>query len=245
MHIVLIIPARFESSRLPGKPLSMISGESMIRRTYNQCKEGFPEKDIYVATDDPRIKTHCEEVGIKVIMTSTDPLTGTDRIAEAVKDLAADYIINVQGDEPLCNPEDIRVLHREATKFPDKILNGYSAITNEIDYRSRSIPKVVFRPDGRLLYMSRSAVPGSKDDRFRIAYRQVCIYGFPSERLKDFAAKTVKGQLEAEEDIEILRFLEMGQEVHMLKMSDESIAVDFPEDIVRVERAIKNRKDVK
>jgi 3-deoxy-manno-octulosonate cytidylyltransferase (CMP-KDO synthetase) len=229
---------------LPGKPLTPIAGKSLIRRTYDQCARGFPAERIYVATDDDRIRRHCEEAGIRVVMTSDECLTGTDRVAEAARALGADYVINVQGDEPLCDPADIRLLALAAADRPDRILNGYCPITEEDRFRSPGVPKVVFRPDGRLLYMSRSAIPGSKSGEFDFGYRQVCIYGFPNSQLQTFAEQPAKSPLEATEDIEILRFLELGQEVHMLEMSPNSIAVDYPDDVQRVEAVLKKMPDV-
>ena len=239
MQPVLIIPARFESSRLPGKPLTMISGKTMIRRTYERCAQAVSPTSIYVATDDPRIADHCTGHGIQTVMTSPDCLTGTDRVAEAASKLGADYVVNVQGDEPIINPADIELLWNTALQHPDDVLNGYTKITAESDFRSRGIPKVVLRADGRLLYMSRGAVPNNKQDRFDFAFRQVCIYGFPNHLLQKFAGQAAKGAFEAIEDIEILRFLEMGEEVRMIPMSDASIAVDYPEDVDKVEAAIR------
>lgn len=241
LRTVLIIPARYESSRLPGKPLTPISGVPMIERTYKQCVRGFPREDIYVATDDERIADFCAEKDMQCLMTSKECLTGTDRVAEAAEMLQPDYVINVQGDEPIFNPDDIRAFLDAVRHHPREVLNGYTPIHREENYRSRGVPKVVFRPDGRLLYMSRSPIPGNKSDRFERAFRQVCIYGFPFELLRAFASQKTKGRLEAIEDIEILRFLEMGHEVRMIELSDVSVAVDYPEDVQKVE-AVLSRK---
>jgi 3-deoxy-manno-octulosonate cytidylyltransferase (CMP-KDO synthetase) len=162
MNYYVIIPARFASSRLPGKPLVDIGGKSMIQRTYEQCLKAAPAEKIYVATDDERIAAHCRDRGINVVMTSPDCLTGTDRVAEAAKVLEADYYINVQGDEPVIPPDDIRAVIRAAEKGTDEIIAGYTEILDEKDYFSPAIPKMVLSEAGYLMYMSRAPIPGNK-----------------------------------------------------------------------------------
>ena len=128
---VLVIPARFASTRLPGKPLAIINGISMIARVYNICCSVVDSKLVYVATDDVRIMEHCAINGINCIMTSDKCLTGTDRIAEVAKIISADYYINIQGDEPLFNPEDIKLLLKYAVENKGDIINGYCRIDDE------------------------------------------------------------------------------------------------------------------
>jgi len=239
MDYIVVIPARYQSSRFPGKPLTVINGKSMLQRTYEQCIKAVDKSLVYVATEDQRIVDHCNSLGIQVLLTSDNCLTGTDRIAEVANLVKADYYINVQGDEPLFNPDDITKIISRLDTHPGEILNGYCAITDERQYRSKSVPKVVFRPDGRLLYMSRSPVPGNKGLDFVKGWRQVCVYAFPFDALKSFAAATHKTTLEAEEDIEILRFLELNYEVRMIELSSESIAVDNPEDLTEVLAKLK------
>lgn len=241
MKFITIIPARYQSSRLPGKPLVDLCGTPMIIRTYQRCLKAVPANKIYVATDDERIQSVCVQCGIQVIMTSKDCLTGTDRVAEAASKVDADIYINVQGDEPLFNPNDLMHLIEFADKYPDQIVNGYCAISDEVLFRSGSIPKVVMRPDGRLLYMSRAPIPTNKNFDFVKSWRQVCAYAFPAKAIQAFAIRKKKSPLEEIEDIEILRFLELGFEVRMIEMSDASIAVDTPEDVIKVEKAIQAR----
>lgn len=234
MRFIVVIPARYRSSRLPGKPLIDIAGETLLRRTYLQCLKALPPELVYVATDDERIRAHCEATGMRVVMTSPDCPTGTDRVAEVARNIPADLYINVQGDEPLFNPDDIGAILKAADRHPRTILNGYAPIEEEALFRSPTIPKVVLRPDGRLLYMSRGAIPTTKSFSFVRAWRQICIYAFPPDALQAFAASGGKTPLEQLEDIEILRFLELGYEVNMVPMSAHSIAVDTPEDVQRV-----------
>lgn len=237
----VIIPARYQSTRLPGKPLVLLEGVPMVVRTWRRCLEACPAERLYVATDDERIREVCEAHGIQVLMTAADCLTGTDRVAECAEQLDADVLINVQGDEPVLNPADLQDIIEATERFPGEVLNGYCDIDDEVLFRNSSIPKVVIRPDGRLLYMSRSPIPGTKQEGFVRGSRQVCLYAFPRAALRAFAACTSKTPLEVVEDIEILRFLELGWEVRMLRMSSDSIAVDNPEDVSRAEQAIRER----
>lgn len=238
---IIVIPARYESSRLPGKPLIELLGISMLRRTFDRCLQALPKEQVYVATDDQRIKVHCDQVGMPVVMTSQDCLTGTDRVAEVAQQIEADIYINVQGDEPVINPDDISAVYEAAVAHPGEIINGMCAITDEDLFRNPSIPKVVARPDGRLLYMSRASVPTSKALEFVTAQRQICIYSYTRQALNHFSQHGRKTPMEAIEDIEILRFLELGYEVRMVPLSDDSVAVDTIEDIPRAEAAIHAR----
>lgn len=239
---VIIIPARYESSRFPGKPLVEINGRSMIERVWQRCCMAVDSEIVFVATDDQRIVEHCQSKGIQTIMTPNTCLTGTDRIFEASKKIDATTYINVQGDEPLLDPQDIIDVIGQAKLKPNDIVNAMCEIDLESDFRSSTVPKVVARPDGRLLYMSRAAIPTTKNFEFKFAYKQVCIYAFPKSSLSAFASVGTKTPLEKLEDIEILRFLEIGYEVHMIKVSSTSIAVDVPEDVARVQRVLDGNK---
>lgn len=239
---LIVIPARFESSRLPGKPLIDLMGKSMILRTYEKCIEVVPKEKVIVATDDLRIYEHCLNHSIAVLMTSKSCLTGTDRVAEVAQVIDSEYYINVQGDEPLFNSNDILKVLESIKSNNGKIINGYCSINSMEEFFSTSIPKVVFRPDGRLLYMSRSPIPGNKNADFVKGNRQVCVYAFPKGSLENFSKQKIKTALEKEEDIEILRFLEMGYEVFMIELSDDSIAVDNPGDVEKVLNRLRNEK---
>lgn len=238
MKFVIIIPARYRSSRFPGKPLAQINGQSLVTRVWDRCVQALSAQDVYVATDDDQIASHCDQHGIRVLMTSTDCLTGTDRVYEASLQVDADVYINVQGDEPMIMPSDIHAVMDAARATPGAVVNAMCPITLEGDFYSPYVPKVVSRPDGRLLYMSRAAIPGTKSHGFVTANKQVCIYGFTKQALGAFYASGRKTPLEQIEDIEILRFLELGFEVKMIPVSGASLAVDVPEDILRVERAL-------
>lgn len=238
MEVVIVIPARYRSSRFEGKPLVPLLGRPMIARVWDRCIGALPPGKIYVATDDDRIAEACQAQGIQVVMTGEDCLTGTDRVYQAAQQIQADLYINVQGDEPLLDPADITAVIDAAAKRPGRVLNAMCPIAEESDFRSTTVPKVVARPDGRLMYMSRAPIPTDKEHSFRGAMKQVCIYAFPPAALAAFAGAGAKTPMEAIEDIEILRFLELGYEVDMVEVSGASIAVDVPEDVARVERAL-------
>jgi 3-deoxy-manno-octulosonate cytidylyltransferase (CMP-KDO synthetase) len=238
---VIIIPARYNSSRLPGKALKDIEGTSMLQRTFEQCIEALSKQDVYIATDNLKIKKHCEDFGANVLMTSSSCLTGTDRIAEASKYIKCDVVINVQGDEPIINPADIIKVIDAAREYPGEIINGMAIIETVDEFVNPSIPKVVTRPDGKLLYMSRAAIPTTKKLKFETAWKQICIYAFPVDSLKTFAQQDNKTSLEQIEDIEILRFLEMGYDVRMIKLSGSSFAIDTPEDLKKIRKYIRTK----
>ncbi len=236
---LVIIPARYSSKRLPGKPLLDISGVPMIVRTYNQCKKVVSPSKIIVATDDKRIQKICAKNKINSIITSRKCLTGTDRIAEVAKKIKKRFYINVQGDEPICNPSDIKKIINYAKKNPDLIINGYTKIKDKEMFYSPNVPKVVFDRNESLLYMSRAPIPSNKKKSFIEGWRQVCIYSFPYKSLKNFTSIKKKTLLESIEDLESNRFIELGYKVKMLKMSDRSIAVDTIADLKKVRKMIK------
>ena len=217
MKYIVVIPARYKSKRLPGKPLKKINGVPMIVRTYRQCLKVVKAENIIVATESIKIKKVCDEFSIKSIITSDKCLTGTDRVAEVSKKINANLYINVQGDEPFFNHIDLKKLINCALKNPNEIINGYTEIKDKKLYISSSIPKVVFNRKGYLLYMSRGQIPSSKDKKFIKAWRQVCAYSFPKKLLQAFSKNKKKTLIENIEDIEILRFLELGFKVKMIK----------------------------
>jgi len=237
---LIIIPARYNSKRLPGKPLIDINGIPMVIRTFNQCKKAVPASKIIIATDDKRIQKICSKNGINSIITSKRCLTGTDRIAEVAKKIKKSFYINVQGDEPICNPKDIKKIVNFAKKNPNLIINGYTEIKDKEMFYSPNVPKVVFDKNEKLLYMSRAPIPSNKKQTFIKSWRQVCIYSFPYKSLKIYTSIKKKTTLELIEDLESNRFLELGYQVKMLKMSNKSVAVDTKEDLVKVRKLVKD-----
>jgi 3-deoxy-manno-octulosonate cytidylyltransferase (CMP-KDO synthetase) len=235
LNYSVVIPARYESSRLPGKPLVDLCGSPMIEHVWLRCCQAVEDvSQVVIATDDERIRSVAEGFGARVIMTSSACLTGTDRVAEANRTLNSDFVINVQGDEPLLDPTSISQVAEAYVTSGGAIINAMCPILDETEFRSHTVPKVVAGNDGKLLYMSRSPIPLTKSGEFVTARKQVCIYAFGREHLEFFASIKRKSPLEKIEDIEILRFLEHGYEVQMIEVEGGSIAVDVPEDVDRV-----------
>ena len=239
LDFLLVIPARYKSKRLPGKPLINLKGIPMIIRTYNQCKKAVHQSKILVATDDKKILNLCKKNNINVIMTSNSCLTGTDRVAEVARKIKKKFYINVQGDEPICNPSDIKKIIRTAMKYPNKVINGFTEIKDKKMFNSPHVPKVIFRKDGNLIYMSRAPIPSNKKKSFIRGWRQVCIYSFPYKSLKIFSNLKKKTTLERIEDLELNRFIEIGHEVKMIEMSNRSVPVDTKDDLKKVIKLIK------
>jgi len=235
----VVIPARYKSSRFPGKPLVNICGKPMIQHVWERCCEAVGRDKVYVATDDNRIESVVNAFGGSVILTSSECLTGTDRLAEVNDKLDLDFLINVQGDEPLIDPQNILEVI-EAFKKTGQIVNAMTRITSEDEFLSLTVPKVTTSTTGRLMYMSRSGIPLTKGGEFKFSYKQICVYAFGKEHLKFFASKVEKSPLEDVEDIEILRFLESDYHIDMIEVDCGSLAVDIPSDVEKVEKAMIN-----
>ena len=240
MRTVAFIPARYASSRLPGKPLVELLGVPMIVHVARRTAAALGSENTYVVTDDERISEVALEYGFQVIMTSSSALTGTDRVAEAAEAVEADIYVNVQGDEPMIDPESIRSVVSEKMRCPGAVINAMAVIGGGEDVHSVNIPKVVTNESRRLLYMSRNALPGFKDPLCapKQYWKQVCIYAFTRAELRAYAGLGRKSVVEQSEDIEILRFFDVGIDVQMVEVAAGSLAVDVPGDIARVERAM-------
>lgn len=240
MRSVVLIPARYASSRYPGKPLVPLLGKPMILWVAELSEQAVGRENVYIATDDQRIADMVALSGFQPIMTSNNALTGTDRLAEASEQIEADIYINVQGDEPLVHPSDILKIRDAKLDTPNMIINGFSWISEQEDPNSINIPKVITTEDNTLVYMSRVALPGYKDAKHapRRFKKQVCIYAFNRRELHEFHQFGRKSELEQSEDIEILRFLELGKTIRMLETHPGSLAVDAPEDVPGVEAAL-------
>ena len=238
-NYLVIIPARIGSKRLPGKPLIKLKGVSIIQRTHSKCAKAVTKDYVYVATDSKKIYDHCKQNRMNCIMTSKKCLTGSDRIAEAAKKINSKYYVNIQGDEPFFAVKDILTLIKYSKKFPKMIIAGYANIKHSHQYFSKNVPKVVLNNKNELMYMSRAPIPGNKENKFYNAYRQVCGYVLPKKKLSLFYNRKKKSRFENIEDIEILHFLEMGEKVKMVKLSDSSISIDTKSDIVLAKKKLK------
>lgn len=237
MKACIIIPARYASTRFPGKPLVPLLGKPMVLWVAELSARAVGKEHVYVATEDKRIALIVKEAGFMPLITSPNALTGTDRIAEAAKTIDYDIYVNVQGDEPMVNPADIRRCIELKTLNPDCVINGYCWIGPNENATSVNIPKVITNEKDFLVYISRGLLPSYKDNlnapqRYK---KQVCIYAFSKTELANYSAFGRKSVLESHEDIEILRFLELNTGVLMYECAAGSLAVDVPDDIKNVE----------
>lgn len=245
MKIIGVIPARYKSSRFPGKPLADICGKPMIWWVYQQCMKVEDFNAVYVATDDQQIFDVCKSLNIEVIMTSENHRTGTDRIGEVARKVTADLIVNIQGDEPLLEPSTIKEAIQPFYDNPDlEVSNLMTKITNPVDVVNFTVPKVITNKDGIGIYLTRATAPYPKGSINFAYYKQVCVYGFKPDALQfycDYGMKYGKAKIEAVEDIEILRFIENGYKVQYIEVNSETVAVDTPNDLEKV-RAIVSKK---
>lgn len=236
-NAVVVIPARYKSSRFPGKPLAKIKGKEMILHVAEKAEQAVGKSNVYIATENQNISKTVKAAGYKVVLTSDNCLTGTDRVAEASQEINADIFINVQGDEPMIDPQDIiRVIEAKQTN-PTHVINCMSNLHYNESANDKKIPKVVCDINDNLLYSSRNAIPGTKEGNGKDIMKQVCIYGFSKDQLTKFKSD-IKTSLESQEDIEILRFIEKGIPVKMVKVDKVSYAVDYPEDIEIIENQL-------
>lgn len=233
-----VIPARLKSTRLPHKPLLDICGLTMIERTYRRAESVLGKRDVYIATDEEKVKDLCSTFTNNIVMTSEQCLTGTDRVAEFASYIDADVYINLQGDEPIMPTGNIEKILEIAKKDPHHIHNGFAPIKQEYQFISRTVPKVVVTKSGKLMFMSRAPIPAGKSQGFKTGYKQICIYAFPKSTLTDFRYMEHKTENEEIEDIEILRFLENDYLIKMHALSPSTVAVDTYEDLELVRMII-------
>ncbi len=247
----VVIPARYESSRFPGKPMAMIQGISLLQRTYMRVKEAKSVSEIFIATDDERIEAHAKSFGAEVIMTSPSCPTGTDRIAEAVRLNPSlqrfDCIVNVQGDEPCISQSTIQeVIDLLRSRRDVDIATAVTPITNDKDLLSPNIVKCVLSKSNTILYFSRMAIPGNKrlqpTTTGRTPYfRHIGIYAFRPKSLLRFSELHAT-PLQLEEDVEALRALEYDMKLAAIHVKINAPGVDTPEDIEAVELWLKNEQ---
>ena len=243
MRTCIIIPARYRSTRFPGKPLVSLLGKPMIVWVAELSARAVGKSNVYIATEDDRIKSEIKKFGFNVVMTSDKALTGTDRVAEVSNQINSDVYLNVQGDEPLVMPEDIIKIRDAKLLNMDMIVNGFTWVSNDENPENINLPKLVTNEKNELIYMSRLAVPGFKQNKFKPPKykKQVCIYAFTKNELEAFHSFGRKSNLEKSEDIEILRFFELKKKILMVETNSISLAVDVPEDIPKAEEALKRR----
>lgn len=245
-RVIGVIPARWASTRLPGKPLAFIAGKPMIQRVAEQVVKAKSLDAVLVATDDQRIidaVASFDIPGVKAVMTRANHPSGTDRIAEAVANEPADVIINVQGDEPLMDPALIDRLAAVMASGDWDMATAAAPIQSEDDLKNPAVVKAVFARDGQALYFSRSVIPHVRDagtDAASTHWRHIGIYAYRRDYLLKLVAEP-PCRLENLEKLEQLRALHIGCRMNVLQVEDVGIGVDTPEDIAKVEAILASR----
>ena len=242
MRVVGIIPARYGSTRFPGKPLAIINGKPMIQRVYEQAMKSKLDA-VYVATDDVRIADAVMDFGGEYIMTSPYHRSGTDRCREAIDSLENQYdaVVNIQGDEPFVEPKQIDLLI-EMILRDDTVLASLAKPISEADELfSPNVVKVVMDKDGKALYFSRNPIPymrnvDNKDWMNKgFFYKHIGIYAYKTEALLQIA-EMQPSALELSESLEQLRWIENGMSIRMAVTNAETISIDAPEDLEKAEK---------
>ena len=239
VKISVVIPARYSSTRFEGKPLADIAGMPMIRHVYERAKISKVATEVVVATDDVRIKECVEGFGGKAAMTSPKHQTGTDRIAEVAGKSDSDIIVNVQGDEPLLDPEMISEVVEPL--FLDKtasVVTLMSKIGDPADFIDGANVKVVVDVNSNVLFMSRSPLPYPKTRQGYVAYKQIGIYAFRRDYLIRFASME-QTPLEIVEGVELLRVVENGHRLKAALTEHKTFRVDTPSDLAEVNRIMR------
>jgi 3-deoxy-manno-octulosonate cytidylyltransferase (CMP-KDO synthetase) len=237
LQIVGILPARWGSSRFPGKPLHLLAGKPLIQHVWERCLGCTKLDDLLVATDDERIRIAVEDFGGKVVMTSPDHPTGTDRLAEALKATPhATHVLNIQGDEPLIDPSLIDDLASAMIADPElPMATAANVIDDEEAIADPNVVKVVLDHTGHALYFSRSPIPYRRTAPAGLAvYRHKGLYGYRRDFLERFVSWP-PSVLEQTESLEQLRALENGARIKVLITADDSIGLDTPEQVPLVE----------
>ena len=240
MKVIGVIPARFNSSRFEGKILVPLLGKPMVIHVAEKLVKALGKDNTLIATDDQRIAEVVDKYGFRYCMTSNNHPTGTDRVCEVAQKISADIYVNVQGDEPMVDPIDISKIVETKLRYPDHVINGMCPISSDEDPENINLPKVLVNSNNELIYMSRLPIPGQKNKNSAntILAKQVCIYAFNYRELNSFGTAQ-RPKYELLEDIEILRFLDLGVKIKMVETSGNSLAVDTPDDVPTVEKAMK------
>ena len=242
-QVIGLIPARWKSTRFPGKPLELINGVPMIHRVYNQCIKTETLDRVVVLTDDERINSYCASNEIPCVVVDDPCETGTDRCAKAIELLDGDYFVNIQGDEPVIDPDTIDTVVRTFFDNPNaQACNAYVLMKKErgsfSKMTNRNVVKVAFDKNGYAMNYSRCPIPFHKNaetDR----YQQLGLYAFTRDSLKMFSELEVLSNEQAE-GIEMLRFLEHGYKVKMVEVKDVGLSVDTREDLEDVEEYLND-----
>ena len=246
MKIVGIIPARYASTRFPGKPLALIAGKPLIQHVIERCREAKLLSDVIVATDDPRIAEKVHGFA-RVEMTRPEHPSGSDRIAEVAERSSCDAVVNVQGDEPLIDPA---VIDAVAGALQDSEMStAATRLLSAEEYENPNVVKVVVNTAGRALYFSRRTIPYLRDAASRSVSEQLAafaflkhlgIYGYRRDTLLKLVRFPVSS-LESAEKLEQLRALENGIPIAVVEVNYDSVGVDVPADVERVQAMLGSR----
>lgn len=241
MNIVGIIPARFASTRFPGKPLIDIAGKTMIQRVYEQAKKANSLSEVVVATDDERIAQHVQSFGGNVVMTSENHQSGTDRCFEAIEkfEINADAVINIQGDEPFIQPEQINLVASCFSLKETELATLVKKISTNEELFNPNTPKVLLNSNKEAIYFSRQTIPyirGKEQNDWlkqHTFYKHIGIYGYRTDVLATIT-QLKQSSLELAEALEQLRWLENGYKIKVEITDFESVAIDSPDDLQKL-----------
>jgi 3-deoxy-manno-octulosonate cytidylyltransferase (CMP-KDO synthetase) len=240
MRFVGVVPARFASTRLPGKPLLQIAGKPLIQWVYEAASQASCLEQILVATDDERILRTVLEFGGRAVMTRSDHQSGTDRVAEVATCVDADVFVNVQGDEPLMPASTIEAVCRPFFSNPElQISTARIRIADQEEAEKPQVVKVVTDAAGRALYFSRSLIPFARREP-ATWYKHIGIYAYRRRFLLSLP-ELKPSPLETTECLEQLRFLENGHTIQVVEVTEDSLGIDTPEDLERVRPLLQNR----
>jgi 3-deoxy-manno-octulosonate cytidylyltransferase (CMP-KDO synthetase) len=241
--VAAVLPARYASSRFPGKPLALIAGKPLIQHVWERCSQARHLEAVLVATDDERIENACRDFGARVAMTSSAHASGTDRVGEvAAQHPEFTHFINVQGDEPLISPALIEQLAATLLAGRVSMVTAANPLTNPEHFTNPNVVKVVLDRESDALYFSRAPIPFHRDGTGLPpgVFRHHGIYGYEAAFLREFI-NWPQGDLEQIEQLEQLRALERGVKIHVIQTTDRGIGVDTPQDVVTVEEILSRR----
>ena len=240
-NVVVVIPARYGSVRLPGKPLVSLAGKSMIERVYERAKRAKRPNRVIVATDDERILTAVQAFGGEARMTRTDHRTGTERVAEVAAHEPGDVFVNVQGDEPLLDPQAVDTAIGALLDEPQAAIATVATLIKVPgDIMDPNVCKVVLDFDDNALYFSRAPIPWVRDTQKTVQVRHMKhlgLYVFRRDALLEYPTLP-QGDLERIEQLEQLRWLENGWKIRVAEVDHDAVSVDVPEDVTRVEKLL-------
>jgi len=246
VNIVVVIPARYGSTRLPGKPLVSLAGKPMIQRVYERARMAERADRVIVATDDERIVKAVETFGGEARMTRPDHRTGTERVAEVAAHVEGDVFVNVQGDEPLLDPVAVDTAVNALLEEPAaSIATVATPIKTPADIMDPNIVKTVLDFDGNALYFSRAPIPWVRDTAGKVLARHLKhlgLYVFQRDALLEYPTLP-QGDLERIEQLEQLRWMENGWKIRVAEVEHDAVSVDVPGDVERVEKLIRDADD--